>query len=74
MARKPQMVSLEDFGKPPPPPAKAPFPVVAYSVFTAIVLFIFIGGYFAYGWMRATSLQYWDKSAEIADQGRFNTK
>ncbi len=74
MARKPQMVSLEDFGKPPPPPPKAPFPVVAYSVFISLLLFILVGGYFAYDWMRNTSLAYWNKSGEIADQGRFNTK
>jgi hypothetical protein len=74
MAKKPQMVSLEDFGKPPPPPPKAPFPILAYSIFTALVLFIFIGGYFAYSWMDARAMAYWSKSAEIADSGRFATK
>ena len=74
MAKKPQMVSLEDFGKPPPPPAKAPFPIVAYSVFTVIVLFIFVGGWFAYSWMDARAMAFWGKSAEIADAGRFATK
>ncbi|MFM7198430.1 MAG: hypothetical protein ACKO2D_11185 [Chloroflexota bacterium] len=74
MAKKPQMVSLEDFGKPPPPPAKAPFPVVAYSTFTALIIFIVVGGWFAYDWMDKRAMQYWGKSAEIADAGRFGTK
>lgn len=74
MAKKPQMVSLEDFGKPPPPPPPAPFPIVAWSVVGVLLLVIFVGGYFAYSWMDARAMAYWSKSAEIADAGRFGTK
>lgn len=74
MRIKPHMVSLEDFGKPPSPPAPAPIEWRSYVVFALIVFSIVFGGW--WGWDRVTerALAYWSRSAELADQGRFNTR
>ena len=74
MRTKPHMVSLEDFGKPPAPAPPAPIDWRSYIVFTLIMLTIAFGGW--WGWDRVTdrALAYWSSSAELADQGRFNTR
>lgn len=68
------MVSLEDFGKPPAPPEQAPINWRANITFALVLLSIIIGGWLAWEPVTRTSLAYWNRSAEIADQGRFNTR
>lgn len=72
--RRPTMVKLEDFGKPPPPPPPRPFDVRSHVTFAAIVVGTFLLGSAGWDWATEQASSYWSRSAEIADQGRFGTR
>jgi hypothetical protein len=74
MRLKPNMVSLEDFGKPPPPVPPAPVDWRAYIIFTLVLVTIVGGGWWSWDAVTERALAYWSSSAELADQGRFNTR
>ena len=74
MRLKPHMVSLEDFGKPPPPVPPRPIDWRGYIIFTLVIVSIVGVGWWSWDSVTERALAYWSNSAQIADQGRFNTR
>ncbi len=74
MRTRPHMVSLEDFGRAPKPVPPAPIDWRAYVILVLVVGTIIGGGWLSWDTVTNRALAYWSKSAELADQGRFNTR
>lgn len=72
--RRPPMVRLEDFGKPPAPPPPAPFDVRSHVSFAVVAGLVLLMGSIGWDWATERASTYWTRTAEIADQGRFGTR